>query len=83
MGGAGGYLQIVELPNRLPLLRMIPHDAHSVNAPFPIIFLAWRLKPGLGMLGHNNSSFDRVNPNVSPRGSVSGKAERGKAEGIV
>ena len=45
----------MELPKGLPLLRMIPHHAQSVNAPFPLIFFAWRLKPWLVTLSHNYS----------------------------
>lgn len=55
VGGAKGNLHVVELPKGLPLLRMIPHHAQSVNAPLPLIFFAWRLKPGFVTLRHNRS----------------------------
>ena len=43
----------MEFPKSLPLLSMIPHHAQSVNAPFPLIFFAWRLQPRLARFGHN------------------------------
>jgi hypothetical protein len=44
----------VEFPKSLPLLSMIPHHAQSVNAPFPLIFFAWRLQPRFARFGHKH-----------------------------